>query len=177
MTSSSKLAVVVCHGCYHSTAPYMPLVDALKAEGIDAYCPQLPTSDLTKLNVGDARNPNFDLGPPAEGYPQGEQDAEVVLDLLKQLVEECDLARAFRGWLDCNSSRKERVTGKRESQARTCRWHHWCPLCRRFHHSGRRIYSQLLPAKGWHSCCTSVHEVSRKSVKTLSASLPLICHH
>jgi alpha-beta hydrolase superfamily lysophospholipase len=53
MPSSSNLAVIVCHGLYHSPAPYMPLVDALKAEGIDAYCPQLPTSDLTKLNVGD----------------------------------------------------------------------------------------------------------------------------
>lgn len=120
MTSSSKLAVVVCHGCYHSTEPYMPLLDALKAEGIDAYCPQLPTSDLTKLNVGDAQNPNFDLGPPAEGYPQGEQDAEVVLDILKSLVEEQGktvvLLGSAGGWTATQAAKKELQAKERAEQ-------------------------------------------------------------
>jgi pimeloyl-ACP methyl ester carboxylesterase len=121
MTSSSKLAVIVCHGCYHSPAPYMPLLDALKAEGIDAYCPQLPTSDLTKLNVGDAQNPNFDLGPPAEGYPQGEQDAEVVLDLLKRLVEEQGknvilLGHSAGGWTATQAAKKELQAKERAKQ-------------------------------------------------------------
>jgi dienelactone hydrolase len=111
MPSSSNLAVIVCHGLYHSPAPYMPLVDALKAEGIDAYCPQLPTSDLTKLNVGDVEHPNFDLGPPAEGYPQGEQDAEVVLDILKPLVEQGKsvvlLGHSAAGWTVTEAAKKE----------------------------------------------------------------------
>lgn len=74
--------VVVCHGSYHTPAPYGPLIEALKARGIDAYCPQLPTADLAKLNVGDVNNPDFDLEPPVGGYPQGEEDTQVVLETL-----------------------------------------------------------------------------------------------
>ncbi|KAI1145313.1 Alpha/Beta hydrolase protein [Nemania diffusa] len=85
----SDIAVVICHGSYHSPAPYTPFVEALKANGIDAYCPQLPTADLAKLNVGDdVNNPDFDLGPPAAGYPQGEEDVAVVTEILRPLVEE-----------------------------------------------------------------------------------------
>jgi hypothetical protein len=53
MTTPSRLAVVLCHGSYHTPAPYSPLLAALQARGIAAYCPQLPTADLAKLNVGD----------------------------------------------------------------------------------------------------------------------------
>jgi pimeloyl-ACP methyl ester carboxylesterase len=124
MTSTSKLAVIVCHGCYHSTAPYMPLVDALKAEGIDAYCPQLPTSDLTKLNVGDVNRPDFDLGPPDEGYPQGEQDAEVILSVLKPLVEEQGktvilLGHSAGGWTATQAAKKEFQAKERAKQGLT----------------------------------------------------------
>jgi pimeloyl-ACP methyl ester carboxylesterase len=59
----------------------------LQARGIAAYCPQLPTADLAKLNVGDVDNPDFDREPPSGGYPQGEEDTETVLDVLKPLVE------------------------------------------------------------------------------------------
>ena len=88
MNSSADLAVVICHGSYHTPAPYMPLVDAFNNVGIDAYCPQLPTSDLNLLNVGDVRTPDFDRGPPVGGYPQGEEDVKVILDILEPLVNE-----------------------------------------------------------------------------------------
>ncbi|KAI0397482.1 Alpha/beta hydrolase fold-1 [Xylariaceae sp. FL0594] len=89
MANKSEFAVVICHGSYHSPAPYMPFVEALKASGIDAYCPQLPTADLAKLNVGDdVANPNYDLGPPAAGYPQGEEDVAAIMEILGPLVEE-----------------------------------------------------------------------------------------
>ncbi|KAF2873517.1 Alpha/beta hydrolase fold-1 [Massariosphaeria phaeospora] len=112
MTTLSNLAVVVCHGSYHSPAPYMPLVDALKAAGIDAYCPQLPTSNLAKLNVGDVNHPDFDLGPPTGGYPQGEQDAEVILGILKPLVEEQGknvilIGHSSGGWVATQAAQKE----------------------------------------------------------------------
>lgn len=64
----------------------MPLVEALKAEGIEAFCPQHHTSDLTKLNVGGINNPNFDREPPKGGYPQGEEETEVILDTLRHVV-------------------------------------------------------------------------------------------
>jgi pimeloyl-ACP methyl ester carboxylesterase len=87
MAPPSNLAVVLCHGSYHTPAPYGPLLEALQARGIAAHCPQLPTADLAKLNVGDVQNPDFNRGPPASGYPQGEEDTEVVLGALKPLVE------------------------------------------------------------------------------------------
>lgn len=73
---------------YHSPALFIPLVDALKFSGIDAHCPQLPTSDLNKLNIGDVENPKFDLGPPVGGYLQGEQDVEVVNNVLEPLLQQ-----------------------------------------------------------------------------------------
>lgn len=85
---TSNLAVVICHGSYHTPALYQPLVNALKNKVIPTYCPQLPTSDLAQLNVGDVNNPDFDRGPPEGGYPQGDKDAQVVLDILTPLVEE-----------------------------------------------------------------------------------------
>jgi pimeloyl-ACP methyl ester carboxylesterase len=88
MTTPSDLAVVLCHGSYHTPEPYQALLDSLKARGIDAYCPQLPTSDLSKLNIGDVSNPDYDIGPPSEGYPQGEQDIEVIHTVLRPLIEE-----------------------------------------------------------------------------------------
>ena len=121
MASASNLAVVICHGSYHTPAPYQSLVDALKTQGIDAYCPQLPTSDLAKLNVGDTDHPNFDLGPPAEGYPQGEQDAEVILGILRPLVEEQGknvvlLGHSSGGWVATQAAQKELQAKERAKQ-------------------------------------------------------------
>ncbi|KAK8103315.1 alpha/beta-hydrolase [Apiospora sp. TS-2023a] len=86
MNTPNDLAVVICHGSYHSPKPYGPLVDALKAAGIDAYCPQLPTSDLSKLNVGDVNKPDLDREPPAGGYPQGDEDVEVIHGVLEPVI-------------------------------------------------------------------------------------------
>lgn len=84
---ASNLAVVLCQGLYHTPVHYGPLLDTLKARGIDAYCPHLPTSDLTKLNVGDIENPDLDREPPTGGYPQGDDDARVVVEILKPVVD------------------------------------------------------------------------------------------
>jgi dienelactone hydrolase len=103
MSKSNSPAVVIAHGLYHTPAAYQPLIDAFAAKGIAAYCPQLPSSDLQHLNVGDVQNPDFDREPPAGGYPQGEEDAEVLLAVLKPLVEEQGkevllLAHSAGGW-------------------------------------------------------------------------------
>jgi alpha-beta hydrolase superfamily lysophospholipase len=121
MASASNLAVVICHGSYHTPAPYRALVDALKAQGIDTYCPKLPTSDLAKLNVGDVNRPNFDLSPPAGGYPQGEQDAEVILGTLRPLVEEQSknvilLGHSSGGWVATQTAQKELHAKERSKQ-------------------------------------------------------------
>lgn len=118
-TSLSNLAIVLCHGSYHTPAPYTPLLDAFKSRGIDANCPQLPTADLTKLNVGDIDNPDFDRAPPEGGYPQGEEDAKVLLEILKPLVEEGKtvllLAHSAGGWVATEVARPE-LQAKRRAE-------------------------------------------------------------
>jgi pimeloyl-ACP methyl ester carboxylesterase len=99
----------------------MPLVDALKAQGIDAYCPQLPTSDLAKLNIGNIDHPDFDIGPPSEGYPQGEEDTEVILSVFKPLVEEQGkhvilLGHSAGGWTATQAAKKELQAKERAKQ-------------------------------------------------------------
>ena len=88
MAPISNLAVVLCHGSYHTPAPYEPFIQALKAHGIDAYCPQRPSSDLNKLNVGDVNNPDFDREPPNGGYPSDSEDVQVIVQLLQRLVND-----------------------------------------------------------------------------------------
>ncbi|KAI1410409.1 alpha/beta-hydrolase [Hypoxylon sp. FL1857] len=111
MSSISDLAVVICHGSYHSPAPYMPLVEALKAKGIEAYCPQLPTADLAKLNVGDVKHPDFDREPPEGGYPQGKEDTEVILGVLRPVVNRGKkvlvVAHSSGGWVAAEAARPE----------------------------------------------------------------------
>jgi hypothetical protein len=121
MSSPSELAVVICHGSYHSPAPYMPLVDALKAKGIEAYCPQLPTADLSKLNVGDVNNPDFDREPPSGGYPQGGEDTEVVNGILNQLINGQGkrvliIGHSSGGWVATQAATPELQTKVRKSK-------------------------------------------------------------
>ena len=84
---TGSLAIVICHGSYYTPKPYEPFITALKAQGIEGYCPQLPNSDLTKLNIGDPARPDYDRGPPTGGYPQPVDDAATIHDLLLKLVE------------------------------------------------------------------------------------------
>jgi pimeloyl-ACP methyl ester carboxylesterase len=122
MQQPSGLAVVICHGNYHTPAPYCPLISALQAKGIEAYCPQLPTSDLSMLNVGeDISNPDYDLGPPAAGYPQGEEDVDAVLQVLQPLVEEQGknvllIGHSYGGWVATEAARPELQARKRKEQ-------------------------------------------------------------
>lgn len=84
---SSSFVVVICHGSYHTPDPYQPFQAALKANGIESYCPQLPSSDPTKLNVGDdLANPDYNRDIPPGGYPQPSDDTIVINDLLQDLI-------------------------------------------------------------------------------------------
>ena len=78
--------VIICHGSYHTPEPYQRFITALEADGIEAYCPQLPSSDLRRLNVGDLSKPDFNRDPPPDGYPQPAEDVEVLNELLSQLI-------------------------------------------------------------------------------------------
>ncbi|KAL9121276.1 MAG: hypothetical protein Q9187_002170 [Circinaria calcarea] len=86
--TEASFVVVICHGSYHTPEPYQPFIAALKAQGIEAYCPQLPSSDLRRLNVGETSKPDYDKDPPPNGYPQPADDAEVLNELLSQLILE-----------------------------------------------------------------------------------------
>lgn len=81
--------VVICHGSYHTPIPYKPFITALQKQRIEAYCPQLPTADLKKLNVSPSPNgsPDFNSPPPATGYPQPADDAIVINELLDKLIQ------------------------------------------------------------------------------------------
>jgi hypothetical protein len=101
---ASSFTVLICHGFYSTPEFYQPLIDSFKKLDIEAHCPQLPTSDLSKLNVGHAANPNFDLDPPPGGYPQGSDDAEVIEKELHSLIEVQSkrvllLAHSAGGWV------------------------------------------------------------------------------
>lgn len=85
-STEAPFVVVICHGSYHTPEPYQPFISALKAQGIVAYCPQLPSSDLRQLNVGDISSPDYNRDPPINGYPQPAEDAEVLNELLTQLI-------------------------------------------------------------------------------------------
>ena len=86
LLQKASLTVVICHGSYHTPIPYKPFLAALEAQGIEGYCPQLPTSDLTKLNVGDPLHPDYNRDPPLGGYPQPANDAATIDDLLNRLI-------------------------------------------------------------------------------------------
>jgi hypothetical protein len=120
MAPSSHLAVVVCHGSYHTPAPYGALLEALQARGIAAYCPQLPTADLAKLNVGDVANPDFNREPPPGGYPQGEEDTAAVLSVVEPLVEAGKevliVGHSSGGWVATQAARPDLQAKVRTSQ-------------------------------------------------------------
>ncbi|KAF2875740.1 hypothetical protein BDV95DRAFT_603145 [Massariosphaeria phaeospora] len=105
----SKLTVLIAHGFYHTPAPYKPFVDALGRQGIDAFVPQLATSDLSKLNVGNVNQPDFDREPPRGGYPQGTEDAAIFGKVLRDLIEKDSrevliVAHSAGGWVATQSA-------------------------------------------------------------------------
>ncbi|KAI9172604.1 hypothetical protein HJFPF1_02111 [Paramyrothecium foliicola] len=117
----SNLAVVICHGSYHSPAPYEPLIEAFVSKNITAYCPQLPTSDLGKLNVGDTTSPDFNLGPPEHGYPQGEEDTNTILDVIRRLVEQEKkdvllIAHSSGGWVATQAAQPDLQLKSRQAK-------------------------------------------------------------
>jgi alpha-beta hydrolase superfamily lysophospholipase len=85
---ASSFVVVVCHGSYHTPKLYQPFLDSLQEVGIEGYCPQLPTSDLSKLDIGEISSPDFDRDPPPGGYPQPSDDVVVVMSLFNHLIVE-----------------------------------------------------------------------------------------
>ena len=82
----APFTVVICHGSYHTPEPYRPFIAALEAQGIEAFCPQLPSSDNHILDVGDVSNPDYDRAPPPNGYPQPADDARILEQLLHSLI-------------------------------------------------------------------------------------------
>ncbi|GAB1194159.1 hypothetical protein APSETT444_003400 [Aspergillus pseudonomiae] len=118
-----KPAIVICHGSYHSPAPYEPFMEQLRAKGFETYCPFRPTCDLSKLNVGDVNHPDFDLGPPAEGYPTDTDDVNVVVELLDKLVNQDGklvlvVAHSSGGWVATQAAIPELQATSRQSEGK-----------------------------------------------------------
>ena len=65
---------------------FEPFLAALKVQGNEGYCLQLPSSDLRQLNVGDISNPGYDRDPPPNGYPQPSEDVVAVNGHLTKLI-------------------------------------------------------------------------------------------
>ncbi|PYH45993.1 alpha/beta hydrolase [Aspergillus saccharolyticus JOP 1030-1] len=87
MKSTQQPTLVICHGSYHTPAPYAPFIEQLNLHGFETYCPQRPTCDLRRLNVGDdLRHPDLDRPAPPGGYPSDTEDVQVILDLLERLI-------------------------------------------------------------------------------------------
>ncbi|KAJ5660695.1 uncharacterized protein N7484_000067 [Penicillium longicatenatum] len=86
--AQDQLAIVICHGSYHSTAPYEPFLQALNSRGYETYCPQRPTADLSRHNVGDLNNPDFDRGPGPEGLASDFEDVVVLNEILEKLIQQ-----------------------------------------------------------------------------------------
>ncbi|KAE8323544.1 Alpha/beta hydrolase fold-1 [Aspergillus sergii] len=124
MATNTKPAIVICHGSYHSPIPYEPFMQKLQSQGYEAYCPHRPTCDLSKLNVGDVDHPDFDLGPPAEGYPTDTDDVNGVVKLLDKLVNEDGklvllVAHSSGGWVATQAAIPELQAKTRRSEGKT----------------------------------------------------------
>lgn len=119
MSSVAPFTVVICHGSYHTPAPYQPLIEALTARAIEAYCPQRATCDLRRLNVGDITHPDFDREPPEGGYPTAAEDAAEVGKLVDSLIAEGRsvllAAHSSGGWVAAEAARPERQAHTRAS--------------------------------------------------------------
>ncbi|KAJ5267042.1 hypothetical protein N7478_009850 [Penicillium angulare] len=121
--TSSKFAVVICHGSYHTPAPYQALIDALEAHGIETHCPQRPTCDLKNLNIGDPKNPDFDRPPPENGYPLASEDATTVGNVIDKLISANKLvllvAHSSGGWVACEAAISARQAPVRKAQGQS----------------------------------------------------------
>ncbi|KAI1398487.1 Alpha/beta hydrolase fold-1 [Hypoxylon fuscum] len=121
MASLSDIVVVVCHGGFLTPEPYIPFIEVLRTKGIETSCPQLPTSDLARLNVGDVNNPDFNREPPEGGYPQGKNDVQVVLDVLRPLINNegkraLIIGHSAGGWVATEASHPELQEKVRKAQ-------------------------------------------------------------
>ncbi|KAF9889602.1 hypothetical protein FE257_007110 [Aspergillus nanangensis] len=115
--SPISFTVVIAHGSCHTPAPYQPLIDALQKQGIEAYCPQRPTCDLSRLNVGDIHQPDFNRPPPVGGYPTAADDAAELGEVLDRLIGEGKsvllVAHSSGGWVAAEAATAARQAPKR----------------------------------------------------------------
>jgi alpha-beta hydrolase superfamily lysophospholipase len=120
---ASPFVVVLCHGSCHTPAPYQPLVDALTERGIETYCPQRPTCDLSQLNVGDINNPDFDRRAPPGGYPLPADDAAEIGRLIDRLIADGKsvllAGHSSGGWVAAEAATSARQASVRAKEGKT----------------------------------------------------------
>lgn len=100
-----------------------PFLDALRAKGYEASCPQLPTADPARL-VADPSNPSFNQPPPPNGVPEHIDDANVLSSALKTLIEDESkevllLAHSSGGWSATEAAAPSLLRSARKDAGKT----------------------------------------------------------
>lgn len=122
--ASPDWVAVICHGAWHPPIFYQPLGDALEAQGVESYCPLLPTCNITDVNVEDQSNPVLSEGPPPWGWPTAQGDADVIVDLLNTLIERQGkkvllIGHSYGGWVASQSALPRLQLQHRQSQGKS----------------------------------------------------------
>lgn len=82
------LGVVISGGGWHTPPLYANFMLALAEAGIKSYASLVPTLNVIHHDVTDNENPIFDMAEPAGGWPQAEDDAAVVEEDIRALIDQ-----------------------------------------------------------------------------------------
>ena len=78
----------------------------------EAFCPLLPTCNITNADIRNPDNSSFDQYPPESGWPTGYDDANVIVKLLERLIyeEKKDVVlvgHSYGGWVASQAAKHE----------------------------------------------------------------------
>ena len=82
LTIYFPLVIVTCHGSDHIPKPFQSSRDTLENSSIESFCPQLPISDLSLMDIGNPVSPDYNRNIPSNSYPQQSDDTLAINSLL-----------------------------------------------------------------------------------------------
>lgn len=114
----TNVSVVFCHGSFARPVLFKPIIDVMKSIGVGAYCPSLPTCNITNADVRNPDNPAFDQPPPESGWPTGYDDANEIVKLLETLINDQKhyvilVGHSYGGWVASQAAKSEFNRAKR----------------------------------------------------------------
>lgn len=124
MSATQDWVAVICHGSWHPPIFYEPLRTMLQKIGVNSYCPLLPTCNVTNVNVEDQSSPALNAGPPSSGWPTAQGDADVIVELLRSLIEHEGrnvllIGHSYGGWVSSQSALPELQWQSRQTQEKS----------------------------------------------------------